>query len=191
MTEKEKRSPKSHSKTKMEPDQQLQPAKELEIIADYVKSTRKASEDEVKGHITQKLLKLMKNMNMSNNLNALQQLEKNLTATESLFTSLNRYQPILKSLQETRSSPANKNISVQRKFYSTTKKRKHKTNVRYGKPTQDEKTTQWLLHVKLTKVLCHVTVHLDKTILIKIYFWHYLDWGICNFSSFMNEERNV
>jgi hypothetical protein len=54
----------------------------------------------------------------------------NWTTTTSENKSLNK-------LKTVTNAPSNKKIDVQRKFYSTTKKRKRK--VRYAKPTQDEK----------------------------------------------------
>ena len=42
-------------------------------------------------------------------------------------------------LETVTNAPANKKIDVQKKFHSTTKKRKRKQKIRYAKPTQDEK----------------------------------------------------
>ncbi len=45
-----------------------------------------------------------------------------------------------------------KKIDVQKKFYSTTKKRKRKQRVRYAKPTQDEKKELFVAY--------HILIHL-------------------------------
>lgn len=67
----------------------------------------------------------------------LQQLEKQLSAAQSLLSSLQNRKP-LKEIQLKSRAPANKNIQQQLRFYSTKKKRKHDRNVRYSKPTREE-----------------------------------------------------
>lgn len=111
---------------------------DLEIITETLKVSGPTDANTIKQRIQQQLLHLMNSMNMSNNTTALKQLEKSLNTTENLFISLNKDQP-LSQLETVIDAPANKKIEVQKKFYSTAKKRKKKQKVRYAKPTQDEK----------------------------------------------------
>ena len=75
---------------------------------------------------------------ISDDLTALKQLDKSLNSAENLFISLSQNKS-LNELETVTNAPPNKKIDVQKKFYSTTKKRKRKQKVRYAKPTQDEK----------------------------------------------------
>ena len=87
----------------------------------------------------------MNSVQFSNDLTALKQLDKSLIAAENLFISLNQNKS-LTHLETVTNAPANKKIDVQKKFYSTTKKRKRKQKIRYAKPTQDEKQELFNVH---------------------------------------------
>ena len=74
----------------------------------------------------------------SRHLDALQHLQKSGSAIKSTFDSMKKgssnvvkMEPIFKS--------SNKNIDRQRKFFSTTKRRK-KGNIRFAKPTDEDRT---------------------------------------------------
>ena len=101
--------------------------------------------DGVKGRIQQKLLRIMSSVQLSNDITSLKQLDKSLNAAENLFISLNKSKS-LTHLHTVTNAPANKKIDVQKKFYSTTKKRKRKQKIRYARPTEDEKQELFNVH---------------------------------------------
>ena len=111
---------------------------ELHVLAEHASKTDSLSDiathrENVKG----KLLALLSQVQCCQHKQPLQQLEKQLNAAQSLFTSLQNRKP-LKEIQPKSRAPANKNIQPQLRFYSTKKKRKRDSNVRYSKPTREE-----------------------------------------------------
>ena len=96
---------------------------EIDNINDHVKSEGPIDVDGVKGRIQQKLLRIMSSVQLSNDITSLKQLDKSLNAAENLYISLNKSKS-LTHLHTVTNAPANKKIDVQKKFYSTTKKRK-------------------------------------------------------------------
>ena len=73
-------------------------------------------------------------------IEAIKHLEKQITAVRVTFQSLRKYKPEYK-LQAKRIVPHNKNIDVQKNFHSTKKKRKQKSNIRFAKPSIEERLT--------------------------------------------------
>ena len=84
-----------------------------------------------------KLLSLLAQLETCEDKLALQELQKHLNAGQSIFTSLQKRKP-LKELKVTSKATANKKIETQPRFYSTKKKRKRKSNMRFAKPTKEE-----------------------------------------------------
>ena len=111
---------------------------ELKTIAQTVFTNQETSISSIKEKLQQKLFHLSNKVSQSTNFGALQQLEKILNAAENLFASMTKNQ-YLENLHVMTECPPNKKIAVQRKFFSTEKKRKHRSKVRYAKPTQQEK----------------------------------------------------
>lgn len=111
---------------------------ELKTIAQTVFTNQETSISSIKEKLQQKLFQLSNKVSQSTNFGALQQLEKILNAAENLFASMTKNQ-YLENLHVMTECPPNKKIAVQRKFFSTEKKRKHRSKVRYAKPTQQEK----------------------------------------------------
>ena len=111
---------------------------ELHVLAEHAIKTDSLSDiathrENVKG----KLLALLSQVESCQHKQPLQQLEKQLNAAQSLFSSLQNRKP-LKEIQPKSRAPANKHIQPQLRFYSTKKKRKRDSNVRYSKPTREE-----------------------------------------------------
>ena len=98
---------------------------EIDNINNNVKSEGPIDVDGVKGRIQQKLLQIMSGVQLSNDITSLKQLDKSLNAAENLSISLNKSKS-LTYLHTVTNAPANKKFDVQKKFYSTTKKRKRK-----------------------------------------------------------------
>lgn len=111
---------------------------ELHVLAEHAIKNDNLSDiathrENVKG----KLLALLSQVESCQHKQPLQQLEKQLNAAQSLFSSLQNRKP-LKEIQLKSRAPANKHIQPQLRFYSTKKKRKRDSNVRYSKPTREE-----------------------------------------------------
>ena len=98
--------------------------------------------ERIKSKTSSLLLNLMQRVENCSNLDieALRHVEKQVTSTLNTFDAMSKYQSV-KELKPTSSVPANKNITRQLKFYSTKKKRKRNSNVRYAKPTSEEKVS--------------------------------------------------
>ena len=94
--------------------------------------------------------------NCSNlDMDALKHVEKQITSIINKFDAMSKYHSV-KELEPSASVPANKNTIRQTKFYSTKKKRKQKSNVRFAKPTAEDKG-KFLVTLKRldgTRVLC-------------------------------------
>ena len=99
---------------------------EIDNINVHIKSEGPIDVEGVKGRILQKLLRIMNGVQLSNDIMSLKQLDKSLNAAENLFISLNKSKS-LTHLHTVTNAPANKKIDVQKKFYSTIKKKKAKT----------------------------------------------------------------
>ena len=102
-----------------------------------MRGTQATATDELKTRIESRLLLMKGEVQRSSNIEALRQLEKQLTAAQSLFESLSKQKNPLKTLIAKTTAPANKIQPVQPRFYST-KKRHHPTKVRFARPTRDE-----------------------------------------------------
>lgn len=89
-----------------------------------------------KKRIKNTLLQLMENSNSCNSPSALKQLDKQLSAAKNLFTTLIKVgkQEVIPLTKENIHAPANKNMEIQRRFF-TTKKRHKRTKVRLSKPS--------------------------------------------------------
>ena len=88
------------------------------------------------------MLRRINDVEVCEDKDALQQLEKSVNSSYSLFTLIKQHKhtTILKG-----SAPANKKIEVQKRFYST-KRKTQKRNIRLAKPTKEEKmemTENW------------------------------------------------
>ena len=93
-----------------------------------------------KQKIKRNLESLIQELNMcgEQDIEAVKHLDKQVNAAKHTFQSLRKYKLVSK-LQETTFVPHNKKIDTQLNFYSTKKKRKQNSNVRYAKPTIEEK----------------------------------------------------
>ena len=96
--------------------------------------------DTLKDKLKDTLTSLTKEIEECGNqdLDAIKHLDKQISAAIITFQSLRQYKPVY-TLQATRFVPFNKNIEVQKNFYSTKKRRKQKNNVRFAKPSVEEK----------------------------------------------------
>ena len=110
---------------------------EVELVKSCLRGTQVTATDELKTRIESRLLLMKGEVQRSSNIEALRQLEKQLTAAQSLFESLSKQKNPLKTLIAKTTAPANKIQPVQPRFYST-KKRHHPTKVRFARPTRDE-----------------------------------------------------
>lgn len=84
-----------------------------------------------------KLLQLLNEVEHCTNKEALLELDKGLSAKHFLFESMQKSTPA--NLIVKQNGPANKNMDRQRQFFSTKRKRKRQDNIRYSKPTREEK----------------------------------------------------
>ena len=89
----------------------------------------------VKGRMTDMLAAVEKSANPANML----QLEKTLNSAYSLFLATEEDGSLPQSLSPTNNAPANKNMETQPRFVSTKRKRDRVRNVRFVKPSREEK----------------------------------------------------
>ena len=93
-----------------------------------------------KRRIKEKLVALTTELDRSCDTEALKYLEKKLTEAYSVFVTLNRQENLPKNIPVKSTAPANKKMEIQKRFFSTKRKRVTKNKVRYARPTQEEKT---------------------------------------------------
>ena len=114
---------------------------EVELASSFLRQTEKEANDSsaLKNSIKEKLLRLGKQIELCTNIEALQQLDKNINAAQHLFSSLQK-QVTQHKLQPIWNTPANKNIEKQKRFNSTMKKVKNTSasRSRFAKPTLEE-----------------------------------------------------
>lgn len=111
---------------------QTKPQKNCHFLQNVLKKTNDVgiSKKRIKGQ----LLQLMEGVDGCFSQSALKQLEKQLTAATNLFISLKKEQGVIPLTKENVNVPANKNMEVQRRFYTTKKKHK-KTKICLSKPS--------------------------------------------------------
>lgn len=114
---------------------------ELESISSHVKVTTCVQTAQIKESIKGKLASLEHQIELCDNLEALQTLSKQLNAASSAFSAFSRYGHLTKQPTTRLDSHPNKNMETQRRFYSTKKKRVKRAAVRYPCPTWEEKET--------------------------------------------------
>ena len=74
---------------------------------------------------------------------ALQELYKGIIQKENLYISMEEHKNV-SQLKIKERCPSNKKTTPQRRFFSTKKKRKRSNNIRYAKPTSEEKECLFL-----------------------------------------------
>lgn len=118
---------------------------ELQLLVSQIKknSTPQPRTDELKMQVKAKLLQLLTDVDNCTNSEALQELDRGLSAKQFLFHSMLKQPTGTVALPAKVRYPANKNADRQRRFayYSTKAKRKRQGNATciYTKPTEDEK----------------------------------------------------
>ena len=115
-------------------------ANEVEmLVKEMNQNTTQSSVAALQVKVKSKLLQLITNVENCTNKEALQELDKGLSAKIFRFESMLQ-QPTPATIALKENGPANKNLERQRRFFfSTKKKRKRQENIRYSKPTQEEK----------------------------------------------------
>ena len=87
------------------------------------------------------MLRRINDVEVCEDEDALQQLEKSVNSSYSLFTLIKQHKHTTSTISAAilkGSAPANKKIKVQKRFYST-KRKTQKRNIRLAKPTKEEK----------------------------------------------------
>ena len=87
------------------------------------------------------MLRRINDVEVCEDEDALQQLEKSVNSSYSLFTLIKQHKHTTSTISAAipkGSAPANKKIEVQKRFYST-KRKTQKRNIRLAKPTKEEK----------------------------------------------------
>ena len=115
-------------------------ANEVEMLVKQMnQSTTQSSFAALQVKVKSKLLQLITDVENCTNKEALQELDKGLSAKMFLF-ELMLQQPTPATIALKENGPANKNLERQRQFFfSTKKKKKRQENIKYSKPTQEEK----------------------------------------------------
>ena len=119
----------------------------------------------IRNRVTGKIFHLLHEASQSNDLMNLLQLEKQINSARSLFLSVekdNTVPEVINMSDKARTTPANKNMEKQLRFFSTKKKRKNLKKIRFAKPTTDEKE-QFLddYREKSKFFACHLSLKLD------------------------------
>ena len=97
--------------------------------------------ERTKRSLKAKLLRMINDVEVCEDEDALQQLEKSVNSSYSLFTLIKQHKYTTSAISAAipkGSAPANKKIEVQKRFYST-KRKTQKRNIRLAKPTKEEK----------------------------------------------------
>ena len=97
--------------------------------------------ERTKRSLKAKLLRMINDVEVCEDEDALQQLEKSVNSSYSLFTLIKQHKHTTSTISAAipkGSAPANKKIEVQKRFYST-KRKTQKRNIRLAKPTKEEK----------------------------------------------------
>ena len=111
-----------------------------ELVEEIKRSSPKCTMPSLKMNVKAKLLALITVVDQCDDEDALRTLEKGLTAKQFLFQSMQKHPTRAATIPLKETGPSNKNLERQRRFFfSTKKKRKRQENIRYSKPTQDEK----------------------------------------------------
>lgn len=122
-------------------DLQADNSNELSVLVEEIKqsTTTHSCKAVLKSRLKTKLLQLINDVEHCSDYQALCELDKGLSAKQFLFQSMLK-QPVPERIPLKENGPANKNLDRQRRFFfSTRRKRKRQENVRYSKPTQEEK----------------------------------------------------
>ena len=114
---------------------------ELESLSSYVKERPLEQTARLKESIKGKLASLEHQIELCDDLEALQTLNKQLNAASSAFSAFSKYGHLPNQPSSVVDSHANKKMETQRRFYSTKKKRVKRVSVRYTRPTWEEKET--------------------------------------------------
>ena len=109
-----------------------------ELVSEIKSSTMPCNVGDVKARVKGKMLQLLTEVEHCTHKEALLELDRGLSAKQFLFDSMMK-QPTAATLVLKENGPANKNLDRQRRFFSTKRKRKRQENIRYSKPTHEEK----------------------------------------------------
>ena len=115
---------------------------EINRLRSFAQSDNKVDLLSIRNRVTGKIFNLLHEASQSNDLMNLLQLEKQINSARSLFLSVekdNTVPEVINMSDKARTTPANKNVEKQLRFFSTKKKRKNLKKIRFAKPTTDEK----------------------------------------------------
>ena len=111
---------------------------ELKVLSNYMPQTLERNDiTSVRERVQEKLLALGTVVQGCHCKDSLLQLDKQLLAAKSLLDSTQKRKP-LSLLMPKGNMPANKKIEPQLRFFSTKKKRKHTSQIRFTKPTDQD-----------------------------------------------------
>ena len=88
------------------------------------------------------MLRMIDDVEVCEDEDVLQQLEKSVNSSYSLLTSIKQHKHMTSTFSAAipeRNAPANKKIEVQKRFFFPTKRKTQRRNIRLAKPTKGEK----------------------------------------------------
>ena len=103
---------------------------------------RESAIKRTKRSLRAKLLRMIDDVEVCEDEDVLQQLEKSVNSSYSLLTSIKQHKHMTSTFSAAipeRNAPANKKIEVQKSFFFPTKRKTQRRNIRLAKPTKGEK----------------------------------------------------